>query len=450
MAFSYTLAQLTSDTLQQLRGTTRDEINILAAPLDAPAPLTRQTISLTDDLNGVTIGSLLVVGDETMYVLSASPEGVTATVVRGFDGTTPQAAASGSIVLVDPPWTVGVVRNRLRDEIRSWGPQLFAVADMYIPIVQQQRGYDLGQPVAVAQAAVTGNQISYPFTVTADVNDQFVFTPVNAFGIPQSPVTMSIDTQTYMTDAELEYNLNFDTSGDSSLIWSVRGGVVTVRLSPSGLYPGALGNGATISEGNHGAAALGFLGNPNYFAGGINATTGAAPNIIRILRVSAPQPPYVGSPGYWLTPGDSNTALADQDYSFEYDSRANTGEFPSGKSITLIGPTVPNVVSSLHVVYATPFDVDSSWDDSTDMIADVGIDARDLDIPTLGAAGRLMQMMAARRAMLNVQGQSREDQDVTMQAILQGANQFKMDAQSRRGDVKQRLYSDWPTRVSTY
>ncbi len=325
MAFSYTLAQLTSDTLQQLRGTTRDEINILAADLDAPDALTRQTISLTDDLNGVTIGSLLVSGDETMYVLSASPEGVTATVVRGFDGTTPQAAASGSIVLVDPPWTVGVVRNRLRDEIRSWGPQLFAVADMYIPIVQQQRGYDLGQ-------------------------------------------------------------------GDPSV----------------------------------------------------------APNIIRILRVSAPQPPYVGSPGYWLTPGDSNTALADQDYSFEYDPMANTAEFPSGKSITLIGPTVPNVVSSLHVVYAAPFDVDSSWDDSTDMIADVGIDARDLDIPTLGAAGRLMQMMAARRAMLNVQGQSREDQDVTMQAILQGANQFKMDAQSRRGDVQQRLYSDWPIRVSTY
>lgn len=315
----YTLGQLTDDTFAQLRGTTRDRVNILSASIDAVDALSVDTISLTGDVNGVTVASLLVIGDETMYVQNVNTVTFQALVIRGFDDTVPQAQAAGTLVTIDPPWTRGMVQARLRDEIRSWPPQVFRVAAIDVPIVQLQRGYDLGD-------------------------------------IPTE--------------------------------------------------------------------------------------------IIRILAVTAPQPPYVGSPGYWLTPGDTNTSLADPSFSFIYNANANTSEFPSGKSITLTSAWTPNVTNSLHVVYATPFDVDSSWSDETDMVSDVGIDSRNLDTPTLGAAARLLRMVSVRRAMLNVEGQSREDQDVTMQAILQAAEQFKADTMTRLGDYQLQLFSDWPIRSS--
>jgi hypothetical protein len=315
----YTLGQLTDDTFAQLRGTTRDLVNILAAPIDAPANLTQETISLTSNVDGVTIASLLVIGDETMYVLNVNSTTNEVLVLRGFDDTTPAAQSAGVLVTIDPPWTRGMVQARLRDEIRSWPPQVFQVAAIDVPIVQLQRGYDLGE-------------------------------------IPTE--------------------------------------------------------------------------------------------IIRILAVTAPQPPYIGSPGYWLTPGDANTSLADPSFSFIYNPNANVSEFPSGKSITLTSPMTPNVTNNLHIVYATPFDVDGSWNDQTDMVGDVGIDSRNLDTPTLGAAARLLRMVSVRRAMLNVEGQSREDQDVTMQAILQAADQFKQDTVMRLGDYQIQLFSDWPIRSS--
>jgi hypothetical protein len=324
MAVTYTLGQMTDDTLIQMRGTTRDEVNILAASIDAPAPLTVETITLTGDLNGITVGSLLVVGDETIYVLNAYPANTTAQVIRGWDDTTPAVAASGAIVQVDPPFTRSVVQAALKSEIRSWAPQVFNVASTDISIVSLQRGYDMGNSVGT---------------------------------------------------------------------------------------------------------------------------------IIRVLYVTAPQPPYIGSPGFWDVSGSSNAVDISQEnpsLAFRYDANANPVEFASGKSITLIGQRLPTVVGKLHVVYATPFNVDSSWTETTDVIATVGMDERDLDIPPLGACARLLRSMVTRRAMLNVQGQNREDQDVTMAAILQAAQKYQNDTKGRLSDAQQRLLSDWPYRSSNY
>ena len=321
MTVTYTLGQLTDDTLRQLRGTTRDRVNILSQSLDAPAPLTVETIYLTGDLSGVVVASLLSVGDETMYVLNTTPASLAVSVIRGYDGTTPSAQPAGTLVLVDTPWPRSFVQLQLRDEIRSWGPQVFTTGSVDIPIVQMQRGYDLG--------------------------------------------------------------------------------AVTVP-------------------------------------------------IIRVLMVTAPQPPYTGAPGYWALPATSNVSMQDPSVPFIYDANANPSEFPSGKSITLVGPYVPNYSGDLHVVYATPFDVDTSWTDSTDMIANVGIDSRDLDIPALGAAARLLRWISVRRAMLNVQGTSRADQDVTMPAILQAMQEFQLSTKLRLNDVQLRLLSDWPIRQTNY
>ncbi len=119
MTVSYTLGQLTDDCLRQLRGTTRDMINVLSQAMTAPPAGTIQTIFLTTNLNGVTIGSLLAVGAETMYVLETYPTTVSCQVIRGYDDTTPAIAAAGAVVAIDPPWPRKLVQERIRDEIRS-------------------------------------------------------------------------------------------------------------------------------------------------------------------------------------------------------------------------------------------------------------------------------------------------------------------------------------------
>lgn len=321
MAFSYTLAALTDDTIRQLRGTTRDKVNILSQPLDAPAPLTVETIYFTGDTSGVVIGSIVVCGQESMYVLSVTPSALSASVIRGFEDTTPAVAAAGVLLQIDPPWTRSIIQDRIRDEIRSWGPQLFRVAEVEIPLVDWQRGYDLG--------AIT--------------------------------------------------------------------------------------------------------------------TT-----ILRILKVTAPEPPYLGTPGDWTGEGVSDTTQLNPTIKYRYDPNANLVEFPSGKALILTDDWTPRAIGNLHVVYATPFDVDTSWAETTDMIANVGLNETYLDIPPQGAAARLLRMTSVRRALLNVAGQSSDDQRVRMQDILQGAQVFEMEARSRRSDAQQQLLSDFPYRSSNF
>lgn len=323
MTVTYSLGQMIDDTFRQLRGTMREEINILTNAIDAPVSGAVETITFTYPLNGITISALVTILDETMFVLQTNTDLQQATVVRGYDDTTPVVASAGAQVSVNPPWTRSVVRDRLKDEIRSWAPQVYAVKNVEIPIVSQQRGYDLG----------------------------------------------------------------------------------------------------AITDG-----------------------------IIDVLRVTAPQPPFVGSPGYWdvTTTDFMNTTQADPYFEFIYNANANPVEFPSGKSLTLVGTMLPLVNGNLHVVYSAPFDVDTSWDESTDMLFNVGISEFALDIAPLGAMWRLLRSISPRRAMLNVQGQSRSDQDVTMPSILQAAAQYKADRDSRLGDERERLYTNWPIRSSLY
>ncbi|MDE2022357.1 MAG: hypothetical protein KGI71_05615 [Patescibacteria group bacterium] len=319
--FTYSLGQLIDDTLRHLRGTTRDAVNVLAVAMDAPAAGTVETITLTGDLAGVAVGSLLVIETETLYVLNSYPATVTAQVIRGYEDTTPATHAANVLVYVNPPWTRNVVMGAIRDEIRSWGPQLYQVASVDIPLVNFQRGYDLG--------AIPGQ-------------------------------------------------------------------------------------------------------------------------IIRVLYVTAPQPPYIGAPGYWDVAGTVDYDQSNPSLPFMYNPNANPSEFPSGRSLVLTGTHTPNFAGNIHVVYAAPFDVDNSWAETTDMIAEVGLDPRDLDIPPLGVAARLLEYIAPRRAMANVQGQSRDDQMIPMASILQASQQFQLRAQSRKTDAQQRLLSDFPYRMSNY
>jgi len=317
----YSLGQLTDDVIRQLRGTTRDKVNILSQDLDAPAPLTVETIYFTGDTQGVTIGSILVQQQESMYVIGVTPSSLSASVIRGFDGTTPSTAVAGELLMIDPPWTRSIIQDRIRDEIRSWQPQVFRAAEVEIPLVDWQRGYDLG--------AITGT-------------------------------------------------------------------------------------------------------------------------ILRILKVTAPEPPYMGQPGDWTGEGTVDTSQLNPTLKHRYDPNANLVEFPSGRALILLDGWTPRAIGNIHVVYATPFDVDTSWTETTDMVSQVGLTETCLDIPATGAASRLLRMSGVRRALLNVAGQSRDDQSVRMQDILQAAQVFEQEARSRRSDVQQQLLSDFPYRSSNF
>jgi hypothetical protein len=223
---------MTDDVFRQMRGTSRDTYVTLAQSLDAPAAITSETIYFSQSMSGVVSGCLLVQQGETMYVQDANTLTLSAQVLRGFDDTTPVTASAGQLVTVNPPFTRAIVQDRLKDEIRSWGPQVFQVMTALIPVVQMQRGYDLG-----------------------------------------------------------------------------------------------------TLEGN----------------------------IIKILRVTAPQPYYDDALDALYQPGTTNTTLRDLDFAFTYNPNANTTEFPSGKSITLTSSSTPAYVGDMNIIYAAAFNVDTSW-----------------------------------------------------------------------------------------
>jgi len=310
---------LVDDCFDELRGTTRDQINFLAAALDAPSAGTQETISFSYDLGGIVPNSTLVVGDETLYVITTNPSALTAVVVRGWDNTTPATAALGASVLVDPPWTRSVVTQRIRDEIRSWGPQVFAIKQTELTMVLNQRGYDFS------------------------VSDQ----------------------------------------------------------------------------------------------------------VIDVLRITAQQVPTYDPLYGWNLMINSNTTQAIQEYPFRYDAKADTSVFPSGRAIYFTDAT-PAYNGNINVIYSCAFDVDTSWNDSTDMLTQVGLDSRDLDIPKFGAIARLLKSMMVRRSMLNVMGQSREDQDVSMATIGQAATEYRRTADLRLADVRERQLTDWPYRSTNF
>jgi hypothetical protein len=135
---------------------------------------------------------------------------------------------------------------------------------------------------------------------------------------------------------------------------------------------------------------------------------------------------------------------------YDFDSAAPVSDFPSGQAIYLAtADDLPEAPSTIHVVYSTPFNVDDSWDEDTDLIADCGLQEFMLDIPALGVAGRLLRSAEVRRVQTAVQGQSRDAQQVPALAIIQAADDYERRAKDRKNDCEMILRGLTPIRVST-
>src|ERR1700694_5944440 len=122
-----TVGHLIQPTFDLLLGARREERNQVATTVAT----TDTSISVTYAVKGAQRGTYLAIDDEVMYVWT-SADGVgggngTITVSRGEKGTVATSHASGTDIQVNPFFTKYQIRETLREEIRSWGPQVYAV-----------------------------------------------------------------------------------------------------------------------------------------------------------------------------------------------------------------------------------------------------------------------------------------------------------------------------------
>jgi hypothetical protein len=106
-----TLGTVIDRTVRQLLSGTVEERNKLAASVSATAT----TVSVQYDMKGIREGVVIQVDAELMYVWEIAVGSKSATVERGWNGTTPAAHTNNSIVVVDPKFP----RNQIVEAINA-------------------------------------------------------------------------------------------------------------------------------------------------------------------------------------------------------------------------------------------------------------------------------------------------------------------------------------------
>ena len=105
---------LVNETRAHLQSGTRPEYNALAEDLDA----VETDVDLTHALGGIQRGAVISVNLELMYVFSVT--GSTATVQRGYLGSTPAAHTTGALVEVNPSFSDFQILRAINQEIDSY------------------------------------------------------------------------------------------------------------------------------------------------------------------------------------------------------------------------------------------------------------------------------------------------------------------------------------------
>jgi hypothetical protein len=108
-----TVGTVIDRTVRQLMSGTIEERNKLAASLTAAAT----TVTLSYDLKGIREGSVIQVDSELMYVWEVSVGAKSATVERGYNGTTAATHSSGAIVTVDPKFPRAQILEAINAEL---------------------------------------------------------------------------------------------------------------------------------------------------------------------------------------------------------------------------------------------------------------------------------------------------------------------------------------------
>lgn len=132
---------------RQLASSLRYEVNVLGAALNATETVVQLTYALSA---GLRTGAVLSVGREDMRVVSVDANAKTATVIRGWQDSDGGAHDNGTEVWVNPRFTRFDIAEALVDEIRSWGRELYRVADDTLTVADSAETLEL--PVEWADA----------------------------------------------------------------------------------------------------------------------------------------------------------------------------------------------------------------------------------------------------------------------------------------------------------
>jgi hypothetical protein len=153
--------------------------------------------------------------------------------------------------------------------------------------------------------------------------------------------------------------------------------------------------------------------------------TGVTDDVLSIYQVT------------YSDPGAENSEPVIEDYSFR--RNRDTSSFASGYALIIHGDAWPG--QGVRVQYKTGFD---SLADSTSALSTTGLHTEAYDLPSLGAAVRLMSSRAIRREFLDEQGISREVQEVPPGAISASMRDLKELYDDRLNAEVARLHSKYP------
>ena len=136
------VGEVIDNTLDLLLGASRESLNMVYNPIG----VTDTTISITYNPTTIQPNTYIEIDEELMYVWASefgSPSS-TVTVQRGMRSTVATTHEAGALIRVDPYFPKYQVQKALQAEIGSWGPQVYAVATIDIPLTDYVGGYDLG------------------------------------------------------------------------------------------------------------------------------------------------------------------------------------------------------------------------------------------------------------------------------------------------------------------
>jgi hypothetical protein len=108
-----TVGQIIDRTQRQLLSGVVEDRNKLAVAATATAT----TVVFSYDMAGIRAGSVIEIGSELMYVWSVTTSSNTATVERGWNGTTATAHVAGSVAVVNPRFPRSQILESINDDL---------------------------------------------------------------------------------------------------------------------------------------------------------------------------------------------------------------------------------------------------------------------------------------------------------------------------------------------
>lgn len=136
-----TAASVIVSARRMLLAGTREEINVLATTL---SDTTGTSVVLSSEISGIQQGSVIEIEDELMYVRSADSGTKTATVIRGYEGSTAATHTSGVAVVVNPKFSRLGLLDMLNDALDDLsGEGLFTMNSLELTYTSSREGYNL-------------------------------------------------------------------------------------------------------------------------------------------------------------------------------------------------------------------------------------------------------------------------------------------------------------------